>query len=331
MTKNHLPEKGVAKSHEGDESGKSSPEVTPHSITESTRDDIKNTPSKPPETVPVKSEVLTSKELTKENMKEIADFFRYIFTNAWPQYVVCPPCDSTLPKGMKLSARQVYETGREYIPLEVMDKDPKIPDCPHCGEQMKIFHDPETTHKKIIEKLDKDGYVSLLRDKNTGKIAGFAFGYGCTLREEFENEWGNRYNYMAKKEQSPEYDRPFENFLQHLREMLPDANFEPKSEVFAWNCVATAPEARGQKNMAELMQNLFKVLPPKKFDLYIVGEVLKGSKAHGIFKTVGGRDVLGVLEGDDIITAGPLKQIAKTFALSSDQFTRLKKSVDNDK
>jgi len=161
---------------------------------------------------PLRSEVLSSKELTPETIREISDFFRLIFNNDWPEFVVCLPCDSTLPKGMKLSAPEVYETNGESVPISIMDTLPKIPDCPNCSKKMQLFHDPKKTFQRLKERLTKGGYVSLLRDRETDKIEGFAYGYGCTLKNQFESEWGNRYNYMA--DPHPDYDRSFEKISQ---------------------------------------------------------------------------------------------------------------------
>ena len=201
-------------------------------------------------------------------------------------------------------------------------------DCPHCGEQMKIFHDPETTLQNLKKKLmDKgEGIVSLLRNSNTNKIVGFAFMYGCTLQEEFEYEWGNKYNYMAEEDQSPEYDRSFYNFLHRLREAFPDADFGPETEVFCWNCMATAPEARGQKHLAVLLNNLFYAIPPENKGVYVIGEAERGSKAHIIFQMAGCVDVERILEGNNIIVGGTVED-GLNFRLPPEEFAKLKKNI----
>ena len=154
-------------------------ETTSQSVAISSRDKMKNiandsieTKSKPE----LKSEVLNSAELTDGKIKEISDFFRFIFNNDWPEFVVCPPCDSKLPEGMRLSAFDVYGTDQKHVPLEILDNYPKIPCCPNCNEDMKIFHDPEKTFQNIKGKLSNDAYVSLLRSEENNNIAGFAFG-----------------------------------------------------------------------------------------------------------------------------------------------------------
>ena len=141
-----------------------------------------------------KSEVLTPPEITEEKITEVADFFRLIFNNDWPEWVVCPPCDSTLPNGMRLSAMEVYKTDGQAVPLETMDTQPKIPDCPCCNEKMKIFHDSEKTIQRMSERLKGDGYVSLLKDIKTGKAEGLVYGYGSTLQHQFESEFQNPYS-----------------------------------------------------------------------------------------------------------------------------------------
>lgn len=268
----------------------------------SIRTKIENT-SRQPETFSkssFKPEVLTSAELTKERIKEISDYFRFIFNNDWPQFVACPPCDSKSSNGMRFSAMDIFKT-ESHLSLEKMDCTETLPNCPHCGNEMRIFHDPDKTFLNLKHKLEKDGYVSLLRSDESHQIAGFTFGYGCTLQEEFHNEWRNRYHYMAQE--NPEYDRDFDVFIRRLQEEFPDANFTPESEVFCWNCVATSPEARSTRYSVKLMQAFFDSLPPEKRDLYVIGETLSGSNSHRIFKTLGGKDVSGILDGQDTIIA----------------------------
>lgn len=249
----------------------------------------------------MRSEVLSSAELTDEKIDEITDFFRLIFNNDWPELAVCTDCDSKLPQGMRKSAKEVFGA-EEHVPLTQMDSMKEMPCCPECTKPMAIFHDPQKTRANLAEKLSNDGYVSLLRSGEHDKIAGFVFGYGTTLEREFSLEWANAYEYMAK--QDPKYDRSLDELVKKLGEHVPDRNLGPDSQVFAWNCVAIGPEARGMRHFATVMGNFFNSLPPEKRELSVVGEVLRKSPAHSIFRKLGGIDVPGYLEGDDTIIVG---------------------------
>jgi len=247
------------------------------------------------------SEVLTSAELTDEKLDEISDFFRLIFNNDWPEFLVCTDCDSSLPQGMRLSAKEVFKT-EEHVSLEQMDSFKDFPDCPNCNKPTKLFHDPKKTRENIEARLKDDGYVSLLRSGDEGKIAGFVFGYGATLEEEYNHEWSNAYHYMA--EENPEYNRSLDDLIKLLDEHVPDRKLDRESEVFAWNCVAIGPDARGMRHFVTVMKAFFNSLPPKERDKTVVGEVLKKSAAHSIFHTLGGIDVPDYLDGDDTIIIG---------------------------
>jgi len=249
----------------------------------------------------ITSEVLTSAELTDEKLDEITDFFRLVFNNDWPEFVVCKSCDSSLPQGMRLSAKEVFGV-QDHVPLSTMDSMSQMPECPHCTQPMQIFHDPKKTRDNLKERLGEDGYVSLLRSSHGDKIAGFVFGYGTTLEQEFHHEWRNKYHYSAEEE--PEYERSFDELVKLLHEFVPDRNLKPESEVFAWNCVATGPEIRGMKHFVVMMKAFFNSLPEEKRDLSVVGEVLKGSAAYSIFHKLGGIDVPDYLTGEDTIIIG---------------------------
>ena len=306
------PEKEFTTFKKGkDQSEISSSEVSSHSIADAMRNKVKNV-SHPLETSTknrFKSEVLTSAEITEEKIREISDFFRLIFNNDWPEFVVCPPCDTKLEDGMKFSASQVYGTGDQPVPVETIDIDQKVPNCPNCVEKMKIFHDPRKTFQKLKERLEKDGYLSLLRDMETNEIEGLVYGYGCTLKEQFESEWGNRYVYMA--EQFPEYDRSFDRFLECLNDTFPDENFGPDKEVFCWNCVATSHRARG--NLKTLILNFLDAVPSGKHDLYNIGETEIGSKFHQILLVAGSVDIKGFLGGGEVLTGNKFGNYVKGF------------------
>lgn len=272
-------------------------------------------------------EVLRSAELTDENLQEVTDFFRLVFNNYWPDYLYCPPCDFDSGGQKRFSASEIFGAKNETIPLEVMDNFSEGHECPDCDGELELMHDPEFSLKRMKEKLEKDGYVSLMRRNDDDRIVGFALGYEAKLRDEFEHEWGNWYPYA--KEQNREYDRDFDLFLAQLKEHL-DEGLEADTRVFCWNCVGKLSEVRGNESMARIMQGFFQEIlqdDPSRADIYIVGEVLKGTPAHGIFKTVGGKDIPEILEGEDTIIAGPLGYIARVFGLDAKSFRKKKETV----
>ncbi|MDH5596460.1 MAG: hypothetical protein OEY44_00005, partial [Candidatus Peregrinibacteria bacterium] len=200
-----------------------------------------------------------------------------------------------------------------------------LPDCTNCHQQMQIFHDPKATREKMIRKLTPDGYASLLRDAETNNVAGFGFCYGTTLKEGFNFEWGNPYNYMTNPD--PEYDRDFNRFLSILNAGVEDYHFEPDTEILLWNCVAISKKARGSKNFLGLMRNMFNALPPEKRKLRIVGECMQGSVAHGLFHTVGGHDVPGFLDGDNTIITFKVGETIDLFNLPDEAFSERHKAT----
>ena len=161
-------------------------------------------------------------------MCEISDFFRHTFNNDWPEFVVCTDCDSTLPQGMKISAKDVF--GEENsISLERMDSLTQLPDCPNCAQAMEIFHDSGRTLELTKGRLSTDGYLSLLRDADSDQVEGICYGYRCLLAEQFKSEWANKYNYMARR--NPKHDRSLDDLITCLNEAIPDAGLSANTEV----------------------------------------------------------------------------------------------------
>lgn len=256
-------------------------------------------------------------------MREVSDFFRYIFNNDWPEYVVCTACDSTLPQGMKISAREIFgEKGS--VPLERMDAFKELPDCPHCAQPMELFHDPQRTFELIKKRLSSDGYLSLLRDDNSGQVEGISYGYGCLLGEQFESEWANTYNYMQKRD--PRYNRRFDDFIACIDNVFPKADFSDDTEVFCWNSVAISRRARKAGRLRELIGAFLDAIPPEKFRQYIIGEVIIGSRYHRILEKGGLHVIPGFLDDPETLIGGIFQGSADAFRLPPDDFAKISKS-----
>jgi len=274
---------------------------------------------------PFKSEVLTSAELTPELVAEIARFYRYVFNNEKGHFLVFPEAGEFVHPRVMIPGPE-----DEYVDLDVMDSlDPQsFPAHNKTGERAVLHHDPDMTVQRLHEKLDEDGYVSLIRDHSTEEIVGFTLGYGGGLEKLFRNEWGNKYLYAA--DQPSKHDRDFNSFLSLLRQTWGDESLNSDSEVFCWNCVATTAQAHRAKQMGPLMQQFFAAIPPKTFrkDLYVIGEVEKGTRAHEIFKALGTKEVPGVLEGKDTVISGRLNTVAQRFNLSPEAFASIKAAAN---
>jgi hypothetical protein len=270
------------------------------------------------------SETIGHDAMSEETVQRVTDFFRYIFNNEWPDYAVCPPCDSQLPGGARMSAKEAYKSD-DPVPLAIMDSNPILPNCSHCGSQMQIFHNPGKLRSLLNKKLMKDGYVSFINDPESGETKGFAYGYGTTLEEAFHGEWGNAYGYMADPD--PAYDRDLTHLLECLNGTIKDTHFTPEMEIFLWNCVGITPAAQGGANYIQVMRGLFNQLPPEKRNLRIVAEVLIDSPAHIHFNTTGAIDVPGFLKGDGTIIVFKVGETTDIFNLSLDEYYKRREIV----
>ncbi len=267
-------------------------------------------------------EVMTLKEITPETVKEVTDYYRLVFGNTM-HFAVCPDCEQ---KGLpaRLTARQAFGTGKEFVPLAQMDDPGKRPDCPCCKNKMEYFYDPETINDNFRQKLTEsdESFLSILRAEDES-LAGLAFAYFTNLKRELELEWGSKYPYMKKELQKPEYQRSWERFLAGVSQVFPGETFQGHEKFLAWNCMSVSPASKGF--LPHLMCNMFNAMPTSMRDERLLGDVKRDSPAHMIFKTLGGGDGEGFFEDQgDILIGGPMRDAMDNFNLPPEMFKDLK-------
>ncbi|MBN1258906.1 hypothetical protein JXA05_04080 [Candidatus Peregrinibacteria bacterium] len=271
-----------------------------------------------------RGEALTSKEITPELVKEVSDYYRWLFSNTY-QYVTCPPCEEQGQHAL-MTARQAFGTENAFVPLNEMDSDhPR--QCPCCQTEMPFIYDPEKLTENFMKKLKEsdESFLSVLRRNSDNSIAGLSFAFVTSYLRQFELEWQSRYMYM--KEQKPEYQRDPQKFIDCINMIHPEKHLKGHETFLAWNCMSISPEAKG--DLMLLMRNMFNAIPPSLWDLNTSGEVKKGSPAHAIFKTVGGHDGTNFFEEDsgDILIGGNVGRVKDVFNMSPDEFRKLKETL----
>lgn len=278
-----------------------------------------------------KVETITSKELDDKTLRQITDFFRLMFTNAFDgQYLVYPSI------GEPISTQEVFDTGpNEFVPLEKLDSfDPSTyPKHPETGENAVFWHNPDVTFEKFKEKSLKDAHYAIFRDLETDEIAGLMFGHKGSIKEVFSTEeWENPLHYSGTE--NPESIRDFKTFLDKLNEQLASKeldSLDEESAIYGWNCIATRPDVRGLEYLTRLTKAFFGMIPEEmKNKLLIVGETQFKTRPHALFKTAGGMDITGILtdsdnieKGDPVIIVGPLDNAAGIFSLSKKEFVEM--------
>lgn len=279
-------------------------------------------------------EALSSVELNEQILKEISDFFRFIFNNSYGgQFLTYPSI------ARPISAHAIFGKDKnEYIPLNKLDNfDPSTyPEHPETHEKAIFWHDPEITIKRFTEKSAHNAHFALMRDIETNEIAGLMFGHKCTVRQVFESEeWQNPLYYSGIE--NPKQYRDFQNFLIKINNVLRNNGWQEidsNTEIYGWNCVATRQDARGLENLLRMTKRFFEIIPDEFRDLTIIGETIHQSRAHALFRTGGALDVPGILvPGSEISTSDPqiavasLEEFSKTFKLSPENFLLKMKKV----
>ena len=271
-------------------------------------------------------------DIPSQLIKNIANFYRYIFNNNG-NYLVFPTSLEFL------SPTEVFEkTQGETVDLETMDSLTEFPLHPETGEKAIFWHDPKTTLAIIRTKLKKDSHVTILKNIETGSIEGLSFGNKTTLRQQFESEgWRNPLYYAGKEK--PEHTRNLQNFLNIMRAKIPqylghfgNSKISGDYQVYSWNCLTTSPRFRGIENLLALTSQYFASIPESiKEQLPVISEARFQSTCYQLLTMAGYLDVPGILaekdilkkQEDSLIMIAPLSMIAHNFSLSSREFRKL--------
>lgn len=245
-------------------------------------------------------ENVTSREITPEIVGEIADFFRYMFCNAFGQYIFYPS------EGVAISPKEAFGTSdKTYIPLDQLDAFDldAFPRHPATGERAEFWHHPDVTRDIFLRKLGSHAHISIVRGSD-GNIEGVCFGHKCTLRDAFETEeWENPQLYSGIPSQNM---RSFDVFKEKISTAIRDneelglsADISDEDMVYVWNTVACSPRARGYSR--KLMSGLRDLVEQEeKNDLLEIYEAQHGSIADRMFRRAGGIYVPGFLQDEDV-------------------------------
>lgn len=267
---------------------------------------------------------ITSKspEVIEEFLQEITDFYRYIFNNSFPEYAVCIECDE------QISARDAFHSN-DYVPLDQIDDVSNLPNCQSCGDEMSFFIDAEQTLENLKEKFKKDALISILREKNTEKIVGVAFGYFDTLKNVVQKEWENPYNYMKRENQPLSKNISMEDFIHDIsfavKEGGIDDNIDEEERIFAWNCAALDDSLFGKGYLSYLMKQFFTSIPNKdrfNSNMKTVFHVLKNEKMKEIVRHAGCSIVENIPDTRYSYVVGQLTEVAHNFSLSPEDFQK---------
>jgi hypothetical protein len=253
---------------------------------------------------------LKAEEISEENLRELRDIILFVFSNDWPEYAYCPECDPKVPHGKKFSARDVLEVpADQYVSLEQLNDKDKLPKCDDCGTQTQLFMDPKTSLETLRKKVEHTAWLSLMRNVE-GDVVGATYAYKRTIKEVFENEWGQVYSY-ADEQTRPKDTRSFENFLRKISDSMrkknPDCElkegelFPEDTKVVCANLIVVHPGYRGKGHFFNLATQTFMTSDPSEWmDSYGLGESVKNTKAHKLFLRGGAIEVPGILQNENV-------------------------------
>jgi hypothetical protein len=279
---------------------------------------INVSPEKPKEKFRIES--FTSLEITPELVKEVADFYRWIFNHY--RFLAYPKTFEFTPAAKVFGLEE-----NNTVPMETMESSLNFPIHPKTGEKATLFHDPDTTYQKFSKIMEKNTYLSVLRDNENHNMVGMAFAYEESLAQIFTNEWSNECPYM--KIQHNQNNNSFDAFIKILakgfKEIGIDTNITPNTKMLCWHSTTTAPHVRGMKNMLNIIRGFFQLIPANKSNgKYLITESAQEGAADKIIPIGGGFTIPKVLEHNKI-WCGDLSTMAKNFSLTPREFIALKK------
>ncbi len=250
-------------------------------------------------------EVLDFSELTEERITDIAEFFRYTFNNAFPEYAGCTDCETSV------SAPEVFGTGRQYVPLEKLDDECNLPDCEDCGEEMKLFHDKEMTREKLAEKFQQEGKIVLVTEEGDEEIKGMTFGYYDSLAGVIDKEWGHPYNYMKKEHQDEHLNFDVDGAIEKIVESGEEVDGE--SEVFTWNCIMLDRTVR--KNFTKLTETFLLAVADKMHEEEnpLIAQTLKNSPISAWIKRLGAKEIDEIFSNEYAFIFGGLREVCYKY------------------
>jgi hypothetical protein len=211
-------------------------------------------------------------------VREVTDFYRYIFANDYLQHYL------VYPNQMKtLSPKDIFPAQHQYTPISSLDQLQPLPIDSESHEQAVFWHDPEFTYQSFKKKLTQTGIIALLRNQE-GSIVGLTFAYIENLENIFHLEgWEDPLYYSGRKTTAKKRD--FSPFLNQLNQKIENhrnrypfyswqnAHLREDTKVFLWNTLALAPGYRGLDNLLKLTNGLFEnVSDDEAYSLIVLGE-----------------------------------------------------------
>lgn len=266
----------------------------------------------------------------KDSITELADAYRYAFNNFYGDFLFFPLL------GTRISLHELLDVGKEArFPIELMDSFP-LEEYQRDIENGKrenalLCHDRDTVIKNFEDKLGKNGYASIVRDKITRRILGFSFCYLSKLKEALRlEEWERGFCYSRldetinqykeseldlyaslKKKCDQDYFRDPSLFLSKLNTMIQKFHqsfssvigqkreFTENDSMVIWNAIAMFPEIRGKISPSEVAAKSLSVIPEEiRGNNLVLGETKYGGSAHKMFEVGGGKNILGFFKSE---------------------------------
>ena len=250
-------------------------------------------------------ESLDTQTLSPEQIKEVSDFFRFTFNNAFPEYAVCTDCETSV------SALDVFGSQGEYIELEELDKECNLPYCVDCGEKMELFHDANMTFDKLTEKFEQEGTIVLFRSDEDESIKGMTFGYYDSLEGVIDKEWGHPYNYMKKESQDVALKFDAEGAIEKISVDV-GGGIEPESRVYCFNCIILDHTVRNC--LSELTSRLLRnVQKNGNVDVPVLGQALSKGVVKLWMMRNGYHEVEEIFGEDYALMVGRLKDVCDIY------------------
>jgi len=264
-------------------------------------DDIKRTNS-------LSIRTFDSDKINAGRADEIADFFRAQFSVSPYYHFAFHESDplQSLPQNLDFAAyavstalsddkkrRACQETLRDMAFRETLGSKPSL----NSGASIlpKGFHhwtDQVICRDKIRDRLSDPGYVTLIRDKNSGQLEGLLHSRLGTIERLFHSEeWCNPHIFSAFSDAA--FHASPEDFYNKIEYHF---GLKPTDPVMTISAQILTPAAQGGEVFYDMMRSMAERIIPAHTRLPLLCEIPRYGTAHTLNRAFTDRIVFGVLK-----------------------------------
>ena len=259
---------------------------------------------------PLNIQVFDAKNIAGPVANEIADFFRTSFCAAPYFHFAFHESDplQSLPHSLDFEAyavsvaltdiekRKSCQDALRGVAYEKAMQDTSIPDLTqiYLPKGFYLWTDKDLCRKHIKDRLNDPGYVTLVRDGNSGDLKGLLHSrMGSVERLFYSEEWSDPLLFSTYSNKQALADP--ENFFDKV-----DYHFglKPHDPVMTISAQVLDPSLQGGDIFYKMMRSMALKITPEHASLPVLSEIPPRGTAHQLNTAINERIIFGVLKNE---------------------------------